>query len=288
MQAELMAETDCVVGEGPIWHPQEHVLYFTDIPHGRLYRYDPADQSCRCVLEGRPIAAITIQVDGSLLLFRDRGRVDVYEDGRVTRTLIKEIARERDTRFNDVVADPAGRVFAGTMPTADRPGSLYRFDPDGSQHLLLDSVHQPNGMAFSEDMRLLYQVETGTGTVWQHNYNERTGTLHGQMELIEIAAPARPDGLIVDAEDHLWVGIWGGGCVERYDPAGNLVDRINVEVPNVTSMAFGGPDLTQLFITTALGEGEERTDVPHAGDLFGASPHNAVGRLEFPSRLGLG
>ena len=288
LEPRLVADLGCLVGEGPIWHPREHVLYFCDIPRGRLYRYDPASEACDCVHEGRPVAAITCQVDGSLLLFRDGGRVDVFRDGRIVDTLIERIDAEAGSRFNDVVADPHGRVFAGTMPTADRPGRLYRIDNDLSVQRIYDNVQLPNGMGFREDMRIMYQCESLTRTVWAFNYEERTGRLSGAYAFLEIDPPARPDGLIVDAEDHVWIGLWGGYAVARYSPEGDLVEQIDLPVPNVTSMALGGPDLDRLFVTTAVGEGELASDVPHSGGLFETRAAHAVGRLEFPSRLGIG
>ena len=102
MQVRTAATTRCQLGEAPLWHPIEQRLYWSDITRGRLYAFDPLRCEHELVLEGRPIAGLTRQADGSLLLFRDRGRVDVYRDGETVGTILEEIPDEIDSRFNDV------------------------------------------------------------------------------------------------------------------------------------------------------------------------------------------
>src|SRR5215831_17419022 len=116
MEPELVADHACVVGEGPLWHPDERRLYWVDIGRGRLFRYDPATSGHEMVYEGEAVGGFTVQADGALLLFMARGAVKIWRDGQLT-TVIDELPDERTTRFNDVIADPAGRVFCGTMPT---------------------------------------------------------------------------------------------------------------------------------------------------------------------------
>ncbi|MDH7569847.1 MAG: SMP-30/gluconolactonase/LRE family protein, partial [Armatimonadota bacterium] len=129
MTPELVADYRCVTGEGPLWHPFEKRLYWVDIPKGRLFRYHPASGVHEQCLEGEPIGGFTIQADGALLLFMARGAVKTWRDGEM-HTIVEEIPDERDSRFNDVIADPQGRVFCGTVSTPTRAGRLYRLDPD--------------------------------------------------------------------------------------------------------------------------------------------------------------
>ncbi|HET6566954.1 MAG TPA: SMP-30/gluconolactonase/LRE family protein, partial [Rhodothermales bacterium] len=131
VEPELIADYACETGEGPLWHPIEQRLYWLDIPAGRLFRYDPVSDVHELCFEGEPVGGITLQADGSLLFFMARGAVRCWRDGTLT-TMLDEIPEERDTRFNDVIADPLGGVFCGTMPTDDRPGHLYRMATDGS------------------------------------------------------------------------------------------------------------------------------------------------------------
>ncbi|HJZ49644.1 MAG TPA: SMP-30/gluconolactonase/LRE family protein, partial [Roseiflexaceae bacterium] len=159
MQPELIADYACVTGEGPLWHPAEQRLYWIDIPNGRLFRYHPASGAHEMCFEGEPLGGFTIQADGALLLFMARGAVKLWRDGAFT-TMIEEIPEERETRFNDVFADPAGRVFCGTMPTKERHGRLYRLDPDGTLTKLLDGIGCSNGMGLTPDHQQLYYTDS--------------------------------------------------------------------------------------------------------------------------------
>ncbi|MHC4399621.1 MAG: SMP-30/gluconolactonase/LRE family protein, partial [Planctomycetota bacterium] len=120
LHVEIVVRSQCVLGEAPLWHPAEKRLYWADIDRGRLHRFDPATGEHKIVLEGRPIGGLTCQADGSLLLFRDRGTVEIFRDGEIVRTVLPKIPDEATSRFNDVIADPRGRVFCGTMPTESR------------------------------------------------------------------------------------------------------------------------------------------------------------------------
>src|SRR5512142_2409950 len=121
MQPELICDYACEIGENPLWHPLEKRLYWCDIGTGRMFRYEPASGKPAQFYQGETVGGFTIQADGSLLLFMAKGAVKVWRESGLT-TVIDEIPDERTTRFNDVIADPAGRVFCGTMPTEDRLG----------------------------------------------------------------------------------------------------------------------------------------------------------------------
>ncbi|HEU5431030.1 MAG TPA: SMP-30/gluconolactonase/LRE family protein, partial [Thermomicrobiales bacterium] len=160
---ETIANYGCDTTEGPLWHAAERALYWLDIPPGRIYRYDPATGEHGLVYDaGEPIGGFTIQADGGLLLFGDRGAIRLWRGGAVT-TLRDEIPEERGARFNDVIADPEGRVYAGTMPAGDRPGRLWRLDPDGSLHVALDDAGLSNGMGFTPDLHAFYHTDSDKG-----------------------------------------------------------------------------------------------------------------------------
>ena len=105
-----------------------------------------------------------------------RGAVKIWRDGELA-TVIDEIPDERETRFNDVIADPEGRVFCGTMPTPERPGRLYRLDTDGTLHLILDEVGISNGMGFTADQRTMYFTDTPTLNIYRFDYDRLTGDI---------------------------------------------------------------------------------------------------------------
>jgi solute:Na+ symporter, SSS family len=280
---ETVVESQSKLGEAPIWHPAEECLYWADIDRGQLHRYDPAQGKHEVVLQGRPIAGITYQVDGSLLLFRDRGTVDVYRNGRIQKTLITEIPDEVETRFNDVIADPRGRVFCGTLKSGDRLGRLYRLDPDGSYQIVLKGIGCSNGLGFTRDLKRMYYTDSTARTIWVFDYDVETGNLSNGQVFAKIEPPALPDGLTVDDEDNVWSAMWDGSCVVCYRPDGSIKAKVELPTEKITSVMFGGPEMSELYITSA-GNDEASGNIGQAGDLFRIKP-GVRGRREFPSRI---
>lgn len=291
MHIELIANYDCQTGEGPLWHPMEKRVYWTDIPTGRLFRYDPhsgggGHEQC---YEGRPVGGFTIQADGALLLFRDKGNVVTWRDGRELDTVIQQIDDEVETRFNDVFADPRGRVFCGTMPTKQRPGRLYRLDPDGSLHTILHSVRLSNGMALTPDGKQLYYTETQAHTIWLFDYDRATGELSNQRPFVEIPdgnAQGHPDGMTCDAAGDVWSAMWDGRCVRRYAPTGELKEKLMIPGANqVSCVTFAGDGFDVMYITTAGGHDKQRNG-KNAGALFRVDA-GVRGQPDHLSRIGL-
>jgi len=265
---ELVADCACETGEGPLWHPLENRLYWIDIPRGLLCRYEPAsDRHEQCLQLDRPIGGFAIQADGSLLLFLARGGVAAWRDGRLDH-LVEELEAERETRFNDVIADPTGRVFCGTMPAPGRAARLYRMDPDRTLTVVLDDVGVANGMGFSPDRRTFYFTDSGRSVIERFDYDERTGAITGRRAFVGGAAhPGVPDGMTVDEEGCVWSARWGGACVIRYSPAGEELQRIELPTSKVSSVTFGGDDYRDLYLTTAGGQ-EQGAKETGAGGLF--------------------
>jgi D-xylono/L-arabinono-1,4-lactonase len=285
MQPELIADYACVTGEGPLWHAAEQRLYWVDIPNGRLFRYHPASGAHEMCFEGRQLGGFTIQADGALLLFMDRGTVMLWRDGAFT-TVIEEIADERATRFNDVFADPIGRVFCGTMPTEERPGRLYRLDTNGALTMILDGIGCSNGVGLTPDHKNLYYTDTAAREIYLFDYDRASGAI-GNQRLFAITPPEEglPDGMTVDAQGYVWSARWDGGCLVRYTPAGVLERRISFPAKKVSSVTFGGPDYTDMYITTAGGD-DKPTEGAGAGALFRLNL-GIQGVPEFMSRVGL-
>jgi D-xylonolactonase len=286
MEPELIADEACNTGEGPLWHPEEAALYWVDIPDGELYRYDPAAGDHELVHDGRPIGGFTIETDGDLALFRDSGRVERWNRSEgVGEVLLESIEEEADSRFNDVFADPAGRVFAGTMPTDNREGRLYCIDPDGTLTHLFEDVKTPNGMGLSPDGETLYFAETNAYVVHAFEYDEPTGAIRNRRDFIDFESrPGKPDGLTVDAAGHLWVAKWNGGRVERFDADGAFLEDYEFPARKVSSIAFGGPDYRDAYVTTAGGDDKDG-EGEGAGALF-RLPDVGEGQEEHRSALG--
>jgi len=283
MQAELIADYTCECGEGPLWHPFEKRLYWVDIPTGRLFRYDPATGGHEPCRQGEPLGGFTVQADGALLLFLERGAIKIWRDGCLT-PVLEEIPEERATRFNDVITDPAGRVFCGTMPTGDRPGRLYRLETDGTIVKLLDGVGCSNGLGFTPDRKQLYHTDSEKREICLFDYDVASGDLSNQRLFVRLSgADGCPDGMTVDAEGYVWSAIWDGGCLIRFRPDGTEERRITFPAKKVSSVTFGGRDCAELYVTTAGGQHKE-TEGPGAGALFRLQSE-VQGVPEFLSRI---
>ncbi len=285
LRAELIADIPCETGEGPLWHPDEGVLYWVDIPGERLYRYHPDSGKIDTFETGAAVGGMTLQADGQLLLFMARGAVRAWHDGAFTETLLASIPGEEDNRFNDVIADPAGRVFCGTMSTADRAGKLYRLDPDATLTPLVDGVGTSNGLGFTADRKTMFHTDTRAHTIYRYAYDEATGNISNRQAFITVRdGPSRPDGMTVDREDGLWSARWDGYVAVRYGPDGGELGRIAFPARKVSCVAFGGADYRDLYVTTAGGDDRDDNGST-AGSLFRVTP-GVQGRAEFRSRIG--
>ena len=287
MEPELIADYQCQIGENPLWHPMERRLYWTDITGGRLFRYDPATGRHEQCYSGEPVGGFTIQADGALLLFMARGAVATWRDGQLD-FIIDEIPEERESRFNDVIADPAGRVFCGTMPTPTRLGRLYRLDLDGSLHVILEGIGTSNGMGFTLDHRSMYYTDSKPRNIYLFDYDSGTGVLSNQRLWLHVSEEneGMPDGLTVDAEGYVWSARWNGSALYRYTPDAVVERRIDFPAHKVACMTFAGDDLSDLYVTTALHNGNKAEEGEGAGVLFRLQP-GIRGLPEFFSRVKL-
>jgi len=177
-------------------------------------------------------------------------------------------------RFNDGKCDPAGRFLAGTMDDNERlpSGSLYSLSPDGKLKTLLRGTRISNGLAWSTDYRTFYHIDTPTRTVMAYDYDLASGEIANPRAAVAIpAGMGWPDGMTSDAEGMLWVALWGGAKLTRWDPA---TGRLETEIPfpayNVSCCTFGGPDLDDLYVTTARKgmSAEQLAKYPLSGGLF--------------------
>jgi sugar lactone lactonase YvrE len=287
MGPELIADYQCVIGEGPLWHPGERRLYWVDIPRGRMFRYDPATGQHELCYEGEVVGGFTIQADGALLLFMAKGAVKIWRAGALT-TVVDEIPDERASRFNDVIADPAGRVFCGTMTSPEHAGRLYRLDTDARLTKVVEGVGTPNGMGFTPDRKQMYFTDTRAHQIYLFDYDRATGAISRQRQFVKVPeseGEGRPDGMTVDAEGYVWSARWEGGCLVRYTPEGVEERRIAFPAKKVSSVTFAGDDYADMYVTTAGGDHKD-TEGPGAGALFRLRL-GIRGVAEFPSRVGL-
>lgn len=287
-ELELIADYPCHTGENPLWHPDEQKVYWVDIPPGTLYRHDPATGENEVFEMGEAVGGFTLQEDGALLLFMARGGVREWREGRL-RPVIEEIPEERDNRFNDVIADPEGRVFCGVMSTERRAGRLYRLDPDGALATLVEGVGTSNGLGFTPDGKGLYYTDSPRREIYLYDYDRATGAIDNRRVFVKVPEEesvrpeGKPDGLTVDAEGCVWSARWDGHCVVRYDPDGVEMRRLTFPTRKVSSVTFGGPDYSDLYATTAGGH-ERDANGATAGALYRLRP-GVTGVPEFRSRV---
>jgi len=279
----MLVNEHCKTGENPVWDAERECVYWTDIPNGKLFRYDLATRKHEQIYSGPPVGGFTLQADGGLLLFRVSDIAVLPWRGEA-RTLI-EVRDETMERFNDVIADQEGRVFAGTIGVNCESGGLYRIDQDGSITKLFHGTGCANGSGFSPDLRLFYWTDSTSKRIFRFNYDRATGVLSNRTLVHQAdSAGATPDGLTVDAEGNLWSAIWGGGCVIKHAPDGAPIEKFSLPVRTVSSVCFGGRDLDTMFVTTAEGTSDSDTC---DGALFQIEGP-FLGLPEFRSRIGIG
>jgi D-xylonolactonase len=272
------------LGEGPLWHPLWQELLVVDVPRGDIHRFDAELRLQGTLATGRPTSAVTWQSDGSILCFHDRGVVSRVAHPRGSPEPVLAIAEEAGGMFNDVVADAQGRVLCGALPIGDRPGRLYSIAPDRSYRLLLDDLQEPNGMGFASDGRALYFADSVAQTLWRIPYDLGSGAIGPRTAFWRTTGDELPDGLTVDAWDHVVCAVWNGGCVVRLNPAGTLVERVMLPAKRLTSVAFGGAAVNVLYVTSALQDGAAGTGDEAAGAVFRLAGAGQ-GRPERPSRI---
>lgn len=281
---EPLSNQHCHTGENPYWHPTDQCIYWTDIPAGVLYRYDPKNQQTEVVYRGPQVGGFTLQVDGKFLLFRESDIATFDVKSKRVEVLI-EYTDETMTRFNDVHADPLGRVYAGTIAKDSKPiGSLYCFDLDGSVRPVANGSACGNGLAFTPDERHLYWTCSSRRSIFRYEWDRRSGDLKNEIEFyVAPEGEGIPDGMAMDEQGNLWSARWDGGRIVLIDPMGKQIDRIDFEVAKVSSAIFGGPQNNELFVTTA---GGSKTSASADGTLYRILTQTQ-GRRRFVSHIGL-
>ncbi|MDT0471179.1 SMP-30/gluconolactonase/LRE family protein [Streptomyces sp. DSM 41014] len=246
---EVAVRAEAALGEGPTWDPVGGRLLWIDILGSRVHTYEPGSGRRTVRVTGQHVGAVKPRVGGGLVL-NLRDGVALLDPDDTFRWLRHEPVPGR--RANDAAVAPDGALWAGTMRYDEAPGggSLSRITGDGAAHTVLDDVTISNGTGWSPDGRLMYYVDTPTRRV--DVFDHRDGRISGRRTLAVVEDGAGfPDGLTVDADGCVWVALWDGAAVRRYTPGGDLDRVVALPVPRPTACAFGGPDLTDLYITTA-------------------------------------
>ena len=273
---ELVVNAHCIIGEGPIWDERTQSLYFIDILGKSLYCFDGKYTQKKITFD-QSLGFAVLRESGGVIAGLEKGFYAATFNGQPAIQIIDPEPERKDGRFNDGKVDPAGRVWGGTMPVSLDTGygkagpdsAVYCLDQNGHVKTMLTGVIQSNGMGWNKDATKFYFIDTQKFCVQAFDYDMDKNELSNGR--ICVAVPAEmgiPDGMTVDDEGKLWVALWGGGAVCRWDPqTGKLLQRINLPALNVTSCCFGGKHMDKLFVTTAS-LNTDMNEYPHAGGVF--------------------
>lgn len=270
LSAVLVVDAAAELGESPYWDRRSGSLRWADMHRGRLHSWDRSTGSHAEVALGGTIGACAPRATGGMVLAVADGFAVCDPDGSL-RLVAPVLSGDDALRMNDGKCDAAGRFYASSMSRDGSPrrGALWRLDPDLRAQRLVPGLTIGNGLAWSADGRWMYFIDTATRRVDRFAFDFRTGAIAERTPAFEVPAEAgSPDGMCIDDEGCLWVALFGGGAVHRYAVQGELLSIVDVPVRNVTSVAFGGPALDELYVTTARLGGEE----PGAGGVFAVRP----------------
>ena len=282
LDADIVVPAQCELAEGPVWDGARGLLRWVDILPGQVHAFDPVTSAHTWFDAGDPVGTVGLTRSGGLVLaLVDRFVLADY-DGQHPRQLGAFTIDRSVVRFNDGKPDPWGNFCAGTCAWAPNgpPCALYRLRPDGAVGEIVGDVGLSNGLDWSDDRTAFYFADSATGGVDVFDTEPDTGTLGRRRRFVTVGGV--PDGLTLDAEGGLWVAVWGLGELRRYTPAGQLDAVVRLPVSQVTSVAFGGTDLSTLYITTAREDTtpDHLREQSHAGDIFACSP-GVTGRPPF-------
>lgn len=282
---------DCIwplgatLGEGPLWDLSAKALWLVDIKQGRVHRCDAAGENQKTIeIDGAP--SFILPRDGGGFVVGNGHELQGFDGERITGT-IADVAMRDDNRFNDAMTDARGRLWFGAMDNLESEATgLVYVHADGAIHPAGGVCVITNGPAISSDARWLYHVDTLERLIWRFDVSEGCRLDKGELFVRIEDAAGTPDGVTIDAEDHVWVGLWGGWAARRYAPDGRLVQEVRFPCANITKLAFGGADLKTAFATTARAGLDDAAlaEQPLAGGLF-AFAVDVPGAPVTPARL---
>jgi sugar lactone lactonase YvrE len=263
------------LGESPVWDPERALLAWVDVYNHRVHQFDPATGSDRFFEIGEVVTALALtRGDRLLLALRDRLALLDLKSGDLE-PLCRFDLGHADTRFNDGKCDARGRFWIGSISKHAGQAALYRYDADGSVHVMETGLTISNGLGWSPDGGTFYLTDSPTRKIYAYRFDVESGTIGDRRVAVDLGESAvEPDGLAVDREGHLWSALWNGWCLACFDAEdGRGLERRELPVQRPTSLAFGGAGLADLYVTTAsvgLSQAEVQRGIC-AGDLFRVS-----------------
>ncbi|MFD0118445.1 SMP-30/gluconolactonase/LRE family protein [Streptomyces sp. NPDC001940] len=251
MRPEVAVRAEATLGEGPTWDAEAGRLIWVDILGSRVHTYDPATGRRTVMATEQHVGAAKPRAGGAGLVVNLRDGIGLYGPGGTDfRWLHRDPVPGR--RGNDAAIAPDGSLWAGSMAYDESPGggNLVRIAADGTATEILDDVTVSNGTGWSPDGSLMYYVDTPTRRIDVFDFDGRQAVQRREFAVVEEGA-GHPDGLTVDADGCVWVALWDGSALRRYTPSGALDRVVELPVKRPTACAFGGADLTDLYVTSA-------------------------------------
>lgn len=255
--AKILFPSECVLGESPLWHPARRSCFWVDIEKHRIYEYSWLNKKVKCYDVGKRISLI-VRGEGSYLIVGVQGGVGRFNLDTRQLSIITDLSENWQThRCNDGICDNKGALWISTMAFdhTQQMGCVYRVAPFGLMEKKIAQVYISNGMAWSLDNDHLYYIDSATREVRSYLYNTETSGLLLEKTVVRIPDKlGLPDGMTIDAEGKLWIALFGGYGVGRFDvDTGEMIQFIEIPVAKVTSCAFVGDELDLMLITTAGG-----------------------------------
>lgn len=245
----VFSDARAVLAESIVWDPSAQLLRWTDITLGTLVTAQSDGTVVSTVPLPPPLASFQPRASGGFVAALGDTVVVTDEHGVVERELTRVEHATAGLRFNEGKCDPFGRFLVGSMnlTTGEPDGALYSVEADGTTRLLRGGFGVTNGFEWSDDGTVMYVTDTSVSTIYRGSYGP-----HGELgELEPFVVGHAHDGLVRDDEGCSWSAVYGGGRVERYGPDGSHLETVELPTPNVTSVAFGGPDMSTLFVASA-------------------------------------
>lgn len=270
MNPEIIYKAQATLGEGASWNAKTETLYWVDIL-GKRVHYHHKSEDGFIQLDQMPGCLAPCE-DGNLI-FAARASILTLQPSTMKTTALITVEESVNNRFNDGKCDPSGRFLVGSMNLDEKSptGALYSFNGQTITRLL-DGVRISNGLAWSPDYKTFYYIDTPTREVKAFDYDLDSGQIENPRVVIAVPeALGWPDGMTSDSKGNLWIAMWSGAQVTRWNPlTGQLLEQIPLPAKNVTSCAFGGPNLNELYITSAcLGlDKVELMEYEHSGSLM--------------------
>lgn len=260
-----------ILGEGPIWSPEEDALYWVDITGKKVQRFFPETRKYEFFNLTKKISVLAMREKGGFVCAAE----DAFHFLDPAFNKLEMIAHpeqgKSEGRFNDGKVDRLGRFWAGTMTPQGASSALYRMDADLSIHRMAADITISNGIGWSLDNKTMYYVDSNRYVIYAYDFDIDTGSIFNQRDFLRFETSyGVPDGLTVDAEGFIWCAIYDGWKVIRIHPGGKIMEEIPMPVSKPSSVAFGGKNMDELYVTS-ISEGlnpNEKAEQPMAGDLF--------------------